>query len=837
MGSPVPFRPTPRASESAAAVAETLIKTLAVLLVPSAAMATLVGESVAAVADMVTADDRPERKLRQEIESIADGIARTSTVLLHLAGPDEDLNAAVFAVRDTLEAVPLSTGLIINSGFSADHLYAYYLEQDRGRVAKAGLGSTDWAYHRMLREVSARMIGVLQTYDPAQGMVISDLTEKVRHVTEQLDYPVALRRSLDQVDDAFHFLNYRDRAGHRLAQRKLGRRTGRISFPLQATFVETRTVVNGSIQPLTATLAASRRVLLTGGPGSGKTMLLRHLFHRILAHERLDGTPNWDSIVPLYIDLQDQAALPALGDVPKQLNDSLVAIPGRWAQERAESGSAAILLDGVESLLCNPRRGPQNLDAIEEWLTTTATNSAFVIAARRGTIAEDWLSEHGFTIAELQPLHLDDVCRLITRWHGAVADQSVTADDHKAVVERADQLITGIGKVSDLAEMMRNPLIATLVCEEFLESGLALPHDWIDLVDKVLARLAARDAGNTPAPGGQNTKLASDIHQEIAEWCLHNSTSLNQGHLSDSMSAFTKAQPPSDAAPLMDQVFAHYSILNHTHTGMAFVSDAIRDHLAAQALVDKVYLGFLEDEARTARHARVAIAGAGRLKQNLATELVAKLLDEADLGGDNAASLAAVALCAAHASRTIDPAVLARAADTAGRLIPPPDEHYAHLCEFGCHVLDVLARTEAASNEHAEALVRCAIALARHVGEPALLALAIFAAHPGPGSHGLLWDAWPFFDREPYARLVLSQLHAPTGALVVNHPDELAALRYLPGVTIIEFGQELPAVSLNSRTDLTVRVARREMILQAELLDQHITIEVVGENEGRDGGC
>ncbi|WP_370351472.1 NACHT domain-containing NTPase [Catenulispora sp. EB89] len=821
-------------SEPAAAVAETLVKTLAVYLIPQAWIATLAAEAAAAAAGG-TLRGSEERRNRQELEKVADGIARTSVTVLQLAGPNEDLTGAVYAVRDTLDAVPVGPELISETGFSADRLYHYYLEKDPGRTTKAMLGETDWAYHRMLREVSVRMIGVLQRSDAAQSILIGTLADQVRHITEALDYPLTLHRGIKQIDDAHSFLLYRDYAGRRLASRQLRLNTRTVAIPVQATYVEPRALVNGVAAPLTEVLGTNRRVLITGGPGSGKTMLLQHLFHRTLAHERLDGTPSWNSIVPIYVDLKDRAGLPPLGDVPKELYSPLVHIPGWWAQDRAYDGKAVILLDGVESALANTGRGPENLADLEDWLTTSATKSAFVIAARHGTVQQDWLSAHGFTVAELQPLHIDDLHRLVAQWHGAVADQFVTVDERQAVLDRGEQLITGLGKVSVLAEMMCTPLIATLVCEEFLESDLDLPQDWIDLVDSVLRKMAARDAGNTPAPAGQSPKLAIDVHRWIAEWCLHNSASMDPALLSETMASFTKTDPPPGAAAFLDQVFAHYSILRHTDDGMSFVSDAVRDHLAARALVDKKYVGFFRDEAQTPRHAKVAVAGAGRLNQDSASQLITTLLNEVDEGGPGAAALAAVACCAAQASRTIKPAVLKRAVETARRLIPPANGDCAGLLDVATHVLDTLTSVHLDDEVCADEVVACAVAVARHIGDPALLALKVIAAKASPEGQELLWGAWTSFGRQPYARLVLSQLHAPPGPLAIHDSDEAEALRYLPDVTTIELTEPLPAVLFNGRTDLTIRVARLDLILDPQPRDPAITIELVGENEGHHG--
>ncbi len=835
MGLFVTFRLAARHGDAAAALAVVLLKTVAIVVIPTAWAATAAGEGLGALIEAVMADKHPERKLRRDLESIADDIAKTSVSLIHLADPGEDINPAIYAVKDTLDAVSVDAELIVGSGFSADLLYKYYLENDAGRVRKAGLGSTEWAYYRLMREISARIVGVLKLSDPAQGIAIGSLFEQVRHITAQLDYPVALHRSLAKVDDLFHYRIYQDRAGHRLALRKLNRRNGRLFLAQQATFVEPRVIKDGVACSLGEAVAGSRRIFLIGSPGAGKTMLLQHLFLKVLAHEGFGGLPEWGAVLPLYIDLSRQHVLPALGDVPKALNDSLASIPGRWAQDRAANGSAAILLDNVEWSLCSPTNGASNLDVIEEWLTQTATNSRYVIAARRGMIEEQWLAENDFTTVELAPFDIEDTLTLIRRWYSAVADQCVASDEAQAILDQAEALILGIGMQSDLADMMSNPLLARLVCEEFLDSGLQLPQDWIELVDKVLDRIAELDAGNTPEPAGQYVKRASDIQQAVAKWCLLNRASLNKDYLAQAMSGFSTTEAPVDAAPLLDQVLAHYSILHHTGDGVSFVSDVVRDHLAACVMITEMYLGYFKQQASVPGNTRISVAAAGRLKQDLVTGLVAELLNEVDAQSPAAKALAAVTLCAAQASRTIEPAVLHRAISTAARFVPPAGDEHADLFGVAQQALDMLTRAEAASGEQFAAVVRCALALARHLGERSLAALAVLAARAVDGEDGLFWEAWSSFDRLPYARLVLARLPTPSTVLIVGHPHEAIALKYLPAVTVVEARIDVPAVLLSGRKDIVIRVARQEMILQAELLDPSVNIEVIEKSEGRDG--
>ncbi|MEW2477310.1 hypothetical protein AB0875_26315 [Micromonospora gifhornensis] len=646
-------------------VAAILAKTLAALLVPGAG-GTLAGEAAGAWIERLAGGTRQDRRLLRDIERTADNITKNAIVPHEYSGvPEEDIAAAIDAIGDTLGAVPVDAVLIRETTFSADRLYDYYREQDDDRLRVAALGAAEPAYEQMLREVSRQVTGVLLRSDEAQGIAIQELFAQLSRLTEDLDFPATLRRSLDEFDDHSFRDHYRSKAGRWIAWIRLDRLPSRPRIAVKDTYVEQTVRVGGTVAALADALGGHRRIVLLGPPGSGKSMALRHAFLAALQAGPSGGIAGWGPLMPLYLDVRAEKVLPPLDQAPERVNPSMNKSPNGWADQLAQRGHAVVLLDGLENILCHPTNDANNIDALEELVTDVADASIVVLAARQGTIGTEWIASHGFTVLELQPFGSEDVALLIRRWHAAVAATFATTSEQERVLHRGEQLIDGLARSLDLAEMIQTPLFASLACQAFLHSDYVLPDDWILLADAVLELLAARDAGAMPEPL-PSVEYVREVHRAIAIWSLHNGIVFSRQHLAEAMAVFT---PP----PQIDDILAYQSVLYRHPDGLSFVSAPIRDHLAAQDLVAKAYIGFLARAARSPLHARVVVAAIGRLGPELAAELLEQLLDGMEEAPNAAETLAVVARRGVIAARNIDPAIRDRLIEAAERFAAPAE--------------------------------------------------------------------------------------------------------------------------------------------------------------------
>lgn len=660
----------PAIEDAAVEVATIVAKTLAAALLPGPA-GTFVGESAGELITALARGDRADRRLLRDIEQTADNITTHSLPPHEFSGvPDEDMAGAITAVGLTLDAVPIDGQVIQASGFSAERLYGYWRAEDPGRTAD--LGAAAPAYEQMLRELSRQVTAVLRHSDAAQGVAIHALFEMLRQVTAEFDHPRRLATALAELDDREYRLVYRDQAGRRIGWVRFETPpvptlpvSGRIRLP--DAYIEPDARVGDVVLPLRQALAGHRRVLLTGPPGSGKSMALRQLLLDALPAAPVGAVPGWGSPVPLYLNLQAERAFPPFDSVPELLNPSMAASPRGWAGQLARSGQAVIMVDGLEPLLCHRLDAAEHLDALDDLINGVDPATLVILAAREGTLDAGWLAGHNFTTICLEPLREDQVLLLAARWYDAVGAEVPDADQRDFVLRRGAEFAAGLTDRLDLVNLLRTPLFAALACEEFLACGHDLETDLIPLVDGVLHRLASRDARSCPEPQPSVDEVRR-THREVAFWAFHNGDPFAREHLAVFFHDFSQ-----DGGPTVDDLVNYYSILRPEGERLSFVAAPLRDQLAGAGLASKAYIGILLKEARSMEKAALVAAAVGRLQpDHLADEVVTALLQAADREPPRRKERKALihaAMRGAFAARGLDPHVRAKAVRAAARYV------------------------------------------------------------------------------------------------------------------------------------------------------------------------
>lgn len=638
-------------------------KSLAAFLGP---VGTPIGESAGEFIMSRRRPDPPARRLQRQLEDIADNIT-TNVLQPHefTAIRDEDLAGAVTAVGLTLDVVPVDSDVIKRSSFSADRLYDLWRAGDPDRTAD--LGDAASAYEQMLRSMSRQFIEVLRHSDAAQGLAIADLFEQLRELTAEIDRPVRLATNLADVSGQQYRPIFRDRAGLRLgwirfAAPPLPAAPTVYRMSLAAAYVEPSARVEDQVLPLRQALAGHRRILLTGPPGSGKTTSLRKLLLDALPVTADGAVPGWGSPVPLFLDLQGENGFPSLDTVPARMNPSMAPSPPGWPDQLAAAGDAAILIDCLESLLCQHGEAAFHIEALRD-IVSAAGQSIVVMTAREDTFDAAWPACNGFTTVRLEPLTAAQAALASQRWFDAMAGEMSAVDQMAYVVDRGAEFAASLAVVPELTGLMCTPLLAALVCEEFLSCGHQLPDDIVPLIDGVLVRLADRDARSCPEPQPSADEVRR-AHREVAIWASDNGEPFPRRLLASFFDDFAP-----DGRPSIDEVVNYHSILRSHGDQLSFIAPALRDQLAGAGLAAKSYFGALLREAHSIERAGLVAAAIGRLRPDeVAAELVTALLAEADTVPRRSPmrrALIRAAALGAGSARGIDPALRrrARAAD------------------------------------------------------------------------------------------------------------------------------------------------------------------------------
>ncbi|MDP6125137.1 MAG: HEAT repeat domain-containing protein, partial [Candidatus Latescibacteria bacterium] len=222
-------------------------------------------------------------------------------------------------------------------------------------------------------------------------------------------------------------------------------------------------------------LRRSRRVVVTGDVGAGKTTMLRHLAVQM-------SSPNSVGL-PLYIELfefrppsEDEDPfvhlLRSLAEplLSEEADDSVDAVAA-YAAERLADGSAAILWDGLDEI-----SGPtdeETQDRLEgvlrvmEAMAERFPSALMVATCRRATPERFSRLEGAFAIWQTTGFDSEDVHRFVESWFTQTP-------------ELGEQLLAELDRFPSLLTLISTPLLLALICLVFQRRG-GLPQRRADL--------------------------------------------------------------------------------------------------------------------------------------------------------------------------------------------------------------------------------------------------------------------------------------------------------------------------------------------------------------------
>jgi hypothetical protein len=327
--------------------------------------------------------------------------------------------------------------------------------------------------------------------------------------------------------------------------------------------------------------------LIVGGPGSGKSSLMRSLVETT-AGNWLDGRPG--AFVPALINAQTllqpisfQEAV--AGALRKDLGTTLdnVDLDTFLADSPLPGIPWLILLDGLDEIFDAGGR-QRVIEIIKRWQNDIRYR--FLVASRPLPGHElQALRSSDFPVFEIQPFTDEQLPMLARSWFSALGLSDM---DH--VVE---QFIGQLKRIR-IAQLARNPLIATIACVLFADSpGRELPRSRTDLYAQFVSQLLRKLFSQ-----GGSLDTIKDRHGEVARDVLINNLrgiieELAVRRISDSGKSiwsdveqlserYRPSQVHKDLWPhVVAELLRQSGLISDRFDDLAFSHDTIMEYLAA----------------------------------------------------------------------------------------------------------------------------------------------------------------------------------------------------------------------------------------------------------------
>ncbi|MGH9754882.1 MAG: NACHT domain-containing protein, partial [Blastocatellia bacterium] len=325
-------------------------------------------------------------------------------------------------------------------------------------------------------------------------------------------------------------------------------------------------------------LAGYRKLMVNGPPGSGKSMLLKHIVLSY-AEGRLTHLP--DRPIPILLELH------RLNDPSLTLEQHLVEELARNGFPHAnilvrrglKQGSLMLLLDGLDEV--NASRRGQVVQQIKDLLDKH--RDCRFMGTCRTAIYHDEFADAVDQTMEVMEFKDQQIRHFLRSWSSSMSpDKSI------------EQLIQTLGDRPRIMALARNPLLLTIIAYLYTDTNFVLPHsraEFYQMTTDVLLnqwhheqnRFKAREKRlvlqqlaltfqDSAARGGQD-RLTMDI-ESVLNQVREVLPDLNL--------------QPADASPLLDEIVERSGMLLSIDGGMryAFAHLTLQEFFAAERLRD-----------------------------------------------------------------------------------------------------------------------------------------------------------------------------------------------------------------------------------------------------------
>jgi hypothetical protein len=255
-----------------------------------------------------------------------------------------------------------------------------------------------------------------------------------------------------------------------------------------------------------------RRLMVTGAPGSGKSMLLKSL---ILAYAEDRLFTQKEDVTPILLELN------RLSDSTLSIEEHLVKALGRddflkatwFIKQGLKNGSLMLLLDGLDELNGNDR--PQMVKRIKEFLDTDGEKCRVIITCRTQVYNQEFNQETD-QVLEIVEFSDQQIRRFLGAWKLEIpADKSI------------EQLIQTLRERPRIMALARNPLLLTIIAYLYTDTSFILPHSRSEFYQQATDILLEK-WDQSKQQSQPNQFRGRDKRQVLQVLALYNQDSTNQ---------------------------------------------------------------------------------------------------------------------------------------------------------------------------------------------------------------------------------------------------------------------------------------------------------------------
>lgn len=760
-----------------------------------------VGESITDLISAQTKDDFARRKAERQFQEIGDRVAQSLVPLFESDGAALEENgrtAVALAVSETLEKTPITAQFILDRKLDPSEL-ARHLLKSRSR-ATTGLSEGESSlYERTIEETSRYIVDMASQLPTFTERTFAELIKKGDQLVETCDrilievkkikegseqtnsgqnavrfeteYRLAVGRKLDELElfgvDFQSNVNRRHRLS--VAYVTLDVRQKSKDSAIAPTISKKDAAASKDDQEqgeelmtIDVALKKTKRILIRGQAGSGKTTMLQWLAVKAASCGFDTCLLEWNAFVPFFIRLRDcvDKGLPKPEDFPGIVAPSIAGtMPNGWVHEKLKSGNAIILVDGVDEM-----REAQRSD-VRIWLKElceTFPTARVVVSSRPTAIEENWMDAQEFDDAELQPMELSDIYSFIEHWHSAVREQIQDDAEIQQLTAMQEHLKNVIRSTPSIRSLTTNPLLCAMLCALNRDRRQNLPSDRIELYDACCQMLAERRDKERQVALQDYPQLSyrqkRPLLEDLAYWFMSNGWSVlarprAEERLTKKLANMQGLTPNLTGSDVMRLFVERTGLLREPQPShVDFTHRTFQEFFAARAALDEGDIGALIKAAHEDQWREMIVLAAGLAGQKIREELILGLIERGDKDANVRHSLHLLAVSCLETSVVLNQEVMKAVESRLEQLVPPNNVgEAAGLASAGDLAVKYLRSNRRIYAVEAAACVR---ALAMIGTDAAFEALVTYASDSRRTVFNALVIAWQAFDRNEFAKRI-----------------------------------------------------------------------------------